>query len=31
MMPINGGSAQTLYTIGDNVADWLSQGIAWER
>ena len=30
-MPIDGGPAQTLHTIGDNVADWLSQGIAWER
>ena len=28
---IDGGAARTLVGIGDNVADWLDQGVEWER
>ena len=28
---LDGGPARAIYTIGDDVADWLDQGIAWER
>ncbi len=31
VVSIEGGPARTLYEIGDNVADWLEQGIEWER
>ena len=31
VVSIDGGAGRTLYPIGENVADWLNQGIEWER